>query len=62
MIFNIKFHYVAVMYDIILFQKEKAPDECGTVLVCGSTNWDLTGRKNVPKGKFFQSYPLIYVN
>ncbi|PSN33959.1 Protein RCC2 [Blattella germanica] len=30
--------------------KVKGPDECGMLLMCGSTNWDLTGRKNVPKG------------
>lgn len=28
----------------------KGPDDCGMFLICGGTNWDLTGRKNVPKG------------
>lgn len=28
----------------------KGPDHIGTVLVCGAMNWDLCGRKTVPKG------------
>lgn len=31
-------------------QRVKGPDHIGTVLVCGAMNWDLCGRKAVPKG------------
>jgi len=33
-----------------LIQRVKGPDHIGTVLLTGGTNWDLNGRKSMPKG------------
>lgn len=27
-------------------------DDLGVLLICGGVNWDLVGRKELPKGKF----------
>lgn len=37
-------------YAVCCSLKEKQADKCGTMVFCGATNWDLTGRKDVPKG------------
>ncbi|KAF4532598.1 hypothetical protein B566_EDAN013376 [Ephemera danica] len=28
----------------------KGPEHCGTLLICGSTNWDMAGKRDVQKG------------
>lgn len=34
----------------IVLQRVKGPDHIGIVLITGGTNWDLNGRKSMPKG------------
>lgn len=33
-----------------MLQRVKGPDHIGIVLLTGGTNWDLNGRKSMPKG------------
>lgn len=35
---------------ICILQRVKGPDHVGIVLLTGGTNWDLNGRKSMPKG------------
>lgn len=40
----------ATHHSYISLQPSKSKDECGTLLIAGSMNWDITGRKSLPKG------------
>ncbi|XP_031554442.1 protein RCC2-like [Actinia tenebrosa] len=37
-----------------------ASEECGTLLICGNTNWDLAGRKEMPKSAKNGGGPILW--
>jgi len=38
---------IFLFYTLQIFDVDK---DAGELLICGGTNWDLTGRKQLPKG------------